>query len=190
MFGAAIAIYFGVRLYKAWYKVQDYRLGRDGEQQVGHQFERLRKNGMEVFHDIVAENFNVDHVLISNKGIFVIETKTFRKPEKANQKIHFDGQHVFRNDRLIVPNPVLQARWNAQWLKRLLKEYTGENFKIKPVVVFPGWFVETKGNLKNNDVWALNPEQLQAFISYEPDVLNQTEINLIASHISRYILEH
>jgi hypothetical protein len=50
--------------------------GRDGERAVGHFLERLRSTGAHVLHDIPGDDFNLDHVVISERGIFVVETKT------------------------------------------------------------------------------------------------------------------
>ena len=60
-------------------KVRQLKLGRDGEKVVGQFLEELRAKGATVFHDIPANGFNVDHVVISPKGIYIIETKTYRK---------------------------------------------------------------------------------------------------------------
>jgi hypothetical protein len=46
--------------------VKTLRLGRDGEKDVGQKLEELRKTGYEVFHDIIGNGFNIDHVLIGH----------------------------------------------------------------------------------------------------------------------------
>ena len=52
----------------------------------------LRAKGCAVFHDIVEGGFNVDHVVISPHGIYVIETKTLRKPPLG--EISFSGDEL------------------------------------------------------------------------------------------------
>jgi hypothetical protein len=49
--------------------------GRDGEIAVGQFLERLREDGARVFHDVPGSGFKVDHVVIAEQGIFVLETK-------------------------------------------------------------------------------------------------------------------
>jgi hypothetical protein len=61
-------------------RLKQLRLGRDGERCVGQFLERLREGGGQVFHDIPAAGFNLDHVIISLHGIYAVETKTFSKP--------------------------------------------------------------------------------------------------------------
>ena len=54
----------------------------------------------------------------------------------------FDGQTLtvasFEPDR----NPVIQAKAQASWVARILKESTGKKFLVRPVILFPGWFIE------------------------------------------------
>src|SRR6266446_2229546 len=71
---------------RAW----NLRVGRDGERLVGQSLEELRSVGAQVFHDVLGEGFNLDHVVICDRGVFVIETKTRSKP-KAGGKVTFDG---------------------------------------------------------------------------------------------------
>src|SRR5574341_2607275 len=61
-------------------RYRDLRLGLEGEKRVGQFLENLRREGCEVFHDIPGDGFNIDHVVVSPHGVFVIETKTYIKP--------------------------------------------------------------------------------------------------------------
>ena len=71
-------------------KLRQLRQGRDGEKIVGEFLERLRETGNIVFHDIVADGFNIDHVVVSEKGIYVVETKTLSKPS-GNARVWASG---------------------------------------------------------------------------------------------------
>ncbi|MGD1866748.1 MAG: nuclease-related domain-containing protein [Phormidesmis sp.] len=42
-----------------------------------------------MFHDVVGKNFNIDHVVIGDTGIFTIETKTYRKPMRRSCQYSF-----------------------------------------------------------------------------------------------------
>ncbi|HEX9145591.1 MAG TPA: nuclease-related domain-containing protein, partial [Candidatus Binatia bacterium] len=53
--------------------VKALRLGRNGERDVGQKLEPLRKHGYQVFHDIIGDGFNIDHVLIGPAGIFTVQ---------------------------------------------------------------------------------------------------------------------
>ncbi len=77
---AVILTAFAVwRIRQLWPKVRALRQGRDGERVVGQNLEELRADGARVFHDVPADGFNLDHVLVMSQGISVIETKTWSK---------------------------------------------------------------------------------------------------------------
>ena len=111
-------------------QLRQLRLGRDGERCVGQFLERLREDGSQVFHDVPAEGFNLDHVVISRHGVFAIETKTWTKPwPKAT--IIVDGTELLMAGRKPDRNPMEQAAGAARWLEGLLAESTGKQFHVR-----------------------------------------------------------
>ena len=66
------------------------------ERVTGMQLNRLVAQGCLVLHDVPAEGFNLDHVVVSPRGIYAVETKSFRKPKrtrsKRNYSVRFDGK--------------------------------------------------------------------------------------------------
>jgi hypothetical protein len=167
-------------------RVRQLRQGRDGEMAVGQYLEGLRGAGSRIFHDVPAGNFNLDHVVISTHGIFVVETKTITKP-KPDAKVVFDGEQItiagWKPDR----DPVKQAAAEAGWLARLLKESTGLTFPVRGVVVFPGWWVDQMNKERRRKVWVLEPKALPTFIEREPAKLTSDEVAMAAFHLSRYV---
>src|SRR4030042_2234030 len=92
---ALVAVFYSIyKVRKIRPKINALKLGRDGEKVVGQSLEELRSGGAIVLHDIMADGFNGDHVVISSKGIFVIETKTYSKPNGRDAKVIFDGDKV------------------------------------------------------------------------------------------------
>jgi hypothetical protein len=73
-------------------RYRSLQLGYEGEKAVGQYLEGLRAQGCRVFHDVIGDNFNIDHIVVSTKGIFVIETKTYNKPIKGEAIATFDGE--------------------------------------------------------------------------------------------------
>lgn len=185
---AVLVLPFWVRkVFKLRKKLKNLRLGRDGEKAVGQHLESLRESSAKVFHDIPASNFNLDHVVIAKSGIYVIETKTYSKPESGPPKIIFDGTTLKLNTGVTTDKPVIQVQAACGWLSDLLKQSTGKSFPVKPVIVFPGWFIEPTSEAKNSDVWVLNPKGLPTFISNSADRLSTDEISMAAYHLSRYV---
>lgn len=181
--GAAIAVGYSVYKFVTVRKRSDrLRLGLEGEKAVGQFLEDLRSTGCRVFHDIVGDGFNIDHVVVSSRGIFVIETKTYSKSSRGGGVVEFDGERILVNGFEPDRNAVRQVRALAAWLRDLLAESTGRRFPIRCAVVFPGWFVENRTK-KASDVWVLNPKGLPTFIQHEPVQLKPEDVALISSRI-------
>ncbi len=184
---AAIA-YAGLQFYKYLPRLRALQLAEDGEKAVGQLLDGLRGSGYSVFHDVVGEGFNVDHVLIGPAGVFSIETKTWSKPAKGSPEISFDGETLraagWEPDR----NPIVQAKAQASWLHGLLAGSTGKSFPVRPVVLFPGWYVkDSRGSRK--ELWVLEPKALSAFLSNEPEAMTAEDAKLAGFHLSRFIRE-
>jgi hypothetical protein len=176
--------YVAPRSWRLKEKITELKLARDGEKIVAEQLENLREQGAQVFHDIPGEGFNLDHVVISSHGIYAIETKTRTKPfPKARVVVDGDSLTVagFTPDR----NPIEQAASAARWLEKRLQRSTGMRFFVRGVVVFPGWFVEQRG--QRGDVWVLEPKALPAFIENAPAMIATSDVALAADHLSRYV---
>jgi hypothetical protein len=185
---ALLAITFVTRrIFKALPEVRALKQGMEGERAVGQFLDQLREKGYHVFHDLIGESFNVDHVIIGPAGAFTIETKTWSKPAHGDARIKFDGEHIIALGREPDRNPVVQARAQASWLKGLLVETTGKAFEVFPVVVFPGWYVEqtSSGSLRN--IWVLEPKALVKFLDNAARQLSTADVKLASFHLSRFI---
>jgi len=103
---ATFSVYKIIKIKK---KLKHLRQGRDGERTIGQYLEGLRETGCRVFHDIVGNGLNLDHVVISQHGVFVIETKTYSKPQKGEAKITVAGEQVLINGVPCKSNVITQA---------------------------------------------------------------------------------
>lgn len=182
---AALA-YFVFQLRRYWPQLIALQLAEDGEKAVGQFLEGLREKGYQVFHDVLTDDFNVDHVLIGPAGVFTIETKTWSKPARGKAEIHFDGETLKVGGHKPDRDPIVQALAQAAWLKRLLTESTGKAVPVKPVVLFPGWFINDSRQNKN-DPWVLEPKALPKWLANERAVLEPDEVAMARSHLSRYV---
>ncbi len=173
---------------KANRKLKNLRLGRDGEKAVGQYLELLREKGAKVFHDCSAGNFNIDHIVIHSTGIYVIETKTFTFPRQSKPIIQFDGCDILVNGMKPDRNAVVQVSSATTWLSELLRDMTGKQFPIRPVVLYPGWFIERTNNSVNKPkVWVLNPKVLPKYIENEQPKMSASDIHLASFSLSRYV---
>lgn len=178
--------YAAFRIWRVIPRLRNLRQGLEGERVVGQFLELLREQGFRVFHDIVGDGFNVDHVLIGPAGVFTIETKTWSKPRSGKAEILFDGEQLQAGVLAPDRDPVVQAKAQAAWLKSFLAESTGRRFEVRPTIVFPGWFVNNKpGSMK--EVWVLEPKALPAFLEKEPVRLSAEDVRLASFHLSRAV---
>ncbi|MFC1965720.1 nuclease-related domain-containing protein [Chloroflexota bacterium] len=156
------------------------RKGSEGEKSVGEILDRLKKPGVRVFHDLAFDyNMgNIDHVILSRQGIFVIETKYVSK--RGNQSISSDGKAVFGYSKNPDSAAIKQAVRNARDLQIYLKNKTETQFPVKPIVVYPGWLVKPY----YGDIWVLNPKYINWAINREPEIISETDYAVAESWIS------
>ena len=179
-----VVIYSGCKIAKLKKLVEHLRLGRDGEVVVGQKLNNLKDSRCRVFHDLLCDQFNIDHVIVSEKGIFTIETKTYSKPEKGSSEIIIQGERVivdgYPSDKISV-----QAKAEANWLQKMIFEATEQRIKVHPVVLFPGWYVDS--TQATPDIWFLNPDQLEAILRKQPQMLTHDEVVRLTYCISQHI---
>lgn len=185
---AAIATaYTTKKIISARRTLKRLRLARDGERVVGQYLEGLRASGYRVLHDIVGDNFNIDHLLIGPKGVFTIETKTISKPGRGKPEVDYDGTQILINGFKPDRDPIVQAKAQAHWIKELIAELTGKQVAVRPAVVYPGWFINQTSKGGRPDVWVLNPKALSTFIDNSNGALSDEDVHSFHAHLSRYV---
>lgn len=174
---AVVAVVLSViKVRKTIKEAKSYKLGRAGEVAVGQLLEGLRRPSAYVLHDLIFDRFNIDHVIICRKGVFVIETKTWSKPDKGKAVIAFNGHSLKKNGQDVGSAALDQAERNAVDLANLIKERTGERPRAQPIVVFPGWYIESPDNgYKSGHTWVLNDTALPEYIKTLPTILTEDE---------------
>jgi hypothetical protein len=135
---------------KLWRLLKQRRslyLGLDCELAVGQELNQLMLEGCKVYHDFPADKFNIDHVVVTPKGVFAVETKGRAKPNKkmgaGEATVVYDGQ-VLRFPGWIEKEPIEQSNRQAIWLSQWLSSAVGEKVGVKPVLALPGWFIDRK----------------------------------------------
>lgn len=154
--GVGAICYFLFKIITLLSRAKNLRLGYEGEVAIAQELNQLMREGAYVFHDVPADGFNIDHVVVWPKGVFAVETKARMKPKRdrgaEDAKVVFDGQ------RLQFPGwaetaPLDQATRQAKWLAQWLSSAVGGTVGVKPVLALPGWYVELKAK---SDVVIIN----------------------------------
>jgi hypothetical protein len=171
------------KLFSEFRKIWRLRLGYEAEVAMGQELDQLMRNGAIVFHDFPADGFNIDHVVITTNGVFAIETKgrskLIRGRGKSNATLTFDGK-LLKFPTWSEKHPLEQVRSQAVWLSKWLSNKLKEEISVKPVLAFPGWFIELKGK---NDVAVINGSQVNWILKIKHDQLSEKLASQIAQQI-------
>lgn len=207
LIGGLLAVWYFRRIKT---RVENIQLGQEGEIYVAQLLETLRgefasKQCM-VFHDLpghadpkakAEKRWNIDHVAVGPTGIYVIETKTWRKWEDRgkDQKLQYDGKQLTFNARKEVPQSeqvLRQTDRAAERVRAILKDTTGRHFDVRPVLVFPGWWVEsgTGGNRQSDSRWVTNPKALIKWITNAPATLASEDVALVIDRLTQHARLH
>lgn len=118
---------------KAWKK------GAEAEQQVGRELEKIsEKYGFKVMHDrrIPQSNANIDHIMVSNRGVFVIDTKHYSGPiDVTCEGALFERREVLRIGRRDQTKLVLGVKKQVAIVEECL-EKAELNFPVRGVLAF------------------------------------------------------
>ena len=165
-------------------QISNWKLGMAGEIITEqHLADAMRRDDWHVFHGFRPDNYgDIDHIVVSPKGVFVIEVKALR------------GEKVLQNDKgelfldgkpLRKWNPVEQVEKNATNLRKWIEKEVKLNVFVKSIVCFPDKIVE----YNNFDPVVMNPEKLTAYFRARKDLSHMTEekIQMIAYAIGRSV---
>lgn len=119
--------------------------GVRGENRISRLLRKLNKNEYKVFNDIYiksnGKSTQIDHLIISIYGIFVIESKNYNGWIHGNEKSEYWTQ-TFYKKRQKFRNPIKQNWAHIYFLKEILSSFN--HVKYHSVIVFVG-----DGELKN-----------------------------------------
>jgi hypothetical protein len=167
---------------------ENWRLGFNAERAVGEQLNQLMSEGCRVFHDFpLAENWNIDHIIVAPTGVFAVETRAKRKGAASEtlqaHEVVYDGnslQYPFQTETY----DLLRTREQALRLENFLNPQLKESIvSVQPVLTLPGWSVISRAL---GEVIVLNPRFMEsAILSPGPINLSPERIKEIARLIDQ-----
>ncbi|MDE6521639.1 MAG: NERD domain-containing protein [Muribaculaceae bacterium] len=130
-----------------WRRGKAIRSGKRGERIVAKELAKLKKNDYIILNDLLLPTSNgrtsqIDHVVISTRGIFVIETKNHAGRISGNEHAQYWQQHLSSQSRSLY-NPLLQNRSHLRAIRRLLPKLDAELFSSM-VVFTEAWRLDIK----------------------------------------------
>lgn len=132
-----------------WRQGRAERKGRRGERVVAKELKSLRRRDYVVLNDILlpasqGRTSQIDHIVVSTRGIFVVETKSLAGRIVGSEHSQYWTQHFSSQSRQIY-NPLLQNAAHIRVLRRLLKDIDPGLF-ISVVVFTEAWRMEIKAD--------------------------------------------
>lgn len=166
--------------------IERLKLERHGEKIVAEGLNQLlMEKDTRIFHNITGEGFNIDQVVLSPHGIFVLDMVAYPSPSKGAANISLRYGRVYANGVEIEPNPAESVAALARRVADLLEASTGRRYTVQPVVLVPDWQVDPLDGMP--EVLVLNPKSLPKFVESCPHALNLAELRLAAYNLSGYI---
>jgi len=113
--------------------------GAIGESRVARQLRKLKDERYKVFSDVLIKtsrgSSQIDHVVISIFGIFVIESKNYRGWIHGSENSEYWTQTIY-SSKSKLRNPIRQNLSHIYALKEVLSEFG--HLTYHPIVVFAG----------------------------------------------------
>lgn len=132
-----------------WRRGRALRKGREGERIVAKELSRLKKSENIVLNDLLLPTLNektaqIDHLLISTHGIFVIETKSLAGRIVGYEHAQYWQQHLSQQSRSIY-NPLLQNQRHVRVVRKILPDIAEEDF-VSMIVFTEAWRLDIKAD--------------------------------------------
>jgi NADPH-dependent 7-cyano-7-deazaguanine reductase QueF-like protein len=125
-------------LFLIWSLFRSRIKGLIGEKKVSSILSFLDGSKYKVINNIVLKSgertTQIDHIVISDFGIFVIETKNYKGWILGNENSNYWTQVIFKRKEKLY-NPIRQNLGHIWALKSHLREYPG--LEYKSIIVFP-----------------------------------------------------
>ena len=182
-----------------WPGIRRMRQGLLGERLVAEYLNNSFRDGMKgtvrVYHDIPFGTANIDHVVLCNQGIFVLNTKTMNLLKDAENTLVYRGDLLYfkKSGKPLIYDPVSQMNKEIARFRKLLRDCHNDYYRnkrgykepvIRGVVVYPGWQIEEDGEAPV--VWVMPPDELAARISKEAAVMDDALVKHYAGLLSRW----
>ena len=183
----AIPLVFGVRYYLKT-QIPEYK-GKVGEAVVAKYLKKLPDDEYFVYNDIYLKTGNgsiqIDHLVLSIYGIFVIETKNYSGWIFGSDNQNYWTQIIY-NNKTKFKNPIKQNRAHINSLKYILSEY--KFLKYFPIIVFTG-----SAELKsiNSMTPVIYEDKLYHYLlrSAEEQIFDKDQLQNISRIVENYIIQ-
>ena len=184
--GTAATIKYLLKTLKLLKKRQLIQIKYESAAVVGQELNRFMLEGYHVYHEIPAERFNIDHLVVGRSGIFAVKTgaRPNYKPRNDLQAatVEYNGKMLSfpdGDDYKIINQAERQALWLSEWIGNV----TGEPVAARAIVALPGWFVK---RTSADGISVVNREQFSSLFKHiKPRTLPDDMISRIVHQLEQ-----
>ncbi len=116
---------------------------RDANVAVGHQLQQMSVEGTRVFHDVETSAGIVDHVIVSQKGLYAINVVARRLGKRAHTRIQ-ENTIEFSNSKST--QSIVEIVAKTARLQKEFRELLGHKIRVRSVIAVPGWDIGEQSN--------------------------------------------
>lgn len=153
-----------------------HKNGKRAEKKVFGELEKLNSNEYLIYNDIIIEDSNyitqIDHIVLSKKGIFIIETKDYAGKIYGSENMYKWKQYLSRNEYEFY-NPIKQNNTHINFLAKKLKT---NRSKFISIIAFTG---RADLNLTTNTQVCYINEIKDVILEYNENIIIQEELDNI-----------
>lgn len=184
--GTAATIKYLLKTLKLLKKRQLIQIEYESTAVVGQELNRFMLEGYHVYHEIPADRFNIDHLVLGRSGIFAVKTgaRPNYKPRKDLQAatVEYNGKMLRfpdGDDNKIIDQAERQALWLSKWIGNA----TGEPVAARAIVALPGWLVK---RTSADGISVINQEQFSSLFKHiKPRTLPDDMISRIVDQLEQ-----
>ena len=184
--GVGLAVLAGGRLLPLLNQRKFFKLGLDGELATAEELNQLMLDGCRVFHDIPFPYGNIDHVVVSQSGVFSVNSKMLGKPKSGEGGAEITVDHergIVRFPDREYAIPVKGFETEANWLANHLTSAVGQSVKVEPILALPGWCV--KERIGRGLVYVINPRKPKKFFVHNRQTLGPELVQQVAHQLEQ-----
>jgi hypothetical protein len=184
-FGGILTTIFGFRLVHLIGARNLARLVHESRLETRRVLDQSLTEEYIVFHDVVSDQFSVDHLVVGPKGVFAIQTHARPLPSGTQSPhsriVTYNGRELFfpkGSDHGIVEN----ALQNADMLSHWLSVRANEPVAVRAIISFPGWTVR---RTSSEGIPVINPTQFTSLFNHiHPWQVTATAIDQITHKLT------
>jgi hypothetical protein len=133
LLAVAYALYLLLRTFVARRQI---RFLRDATIAIGHQLQQISGGLTQVYHDVKTSAGVIDHVVISQTGIYAINVVAKRAPRGG--AVRLQGNDLqFSNAK--TPQSIVDLSARANRLEKEFHQLLGHQVRVRSVIAAPGW---------------------------------------------------